>query len=331
MKGAIGLRDAGDGAGTWQVKVERLRAPAGATLAVPSSVEVPGTLPYEVRTTPSAAQGELSGYITLSRGADVRRVPMWGRVAVAAMVRQTPRALARTGFHNGTTRGEPAFVSRYRYPENPRGLGVTTVLDGPEKVYRIRIARRVANFGVVITQQGRRSRVEPRVLVGLDENKLTGYAGLPFAANPYLPTFFTPVPVAGALSPAPGEYAVVFDSPTRAGAGAFRFRYWINDVTAPRLRLRSRAVERGAPLLVGAVDRGSGIYEDSIDAVVDGGRVSANFVRGLIRIPTASLSPGKHSLKLRVSDYQEAKNTENVARILPNTRTLIATVTIREG
>ena len=30
--------------------------------------------------------------------------------------------------------------------------------------------------------------------------------------------------VAAALSPAPGEYAIVFDSATRAGAGRFTFR-----------------------------------------------------------------------------------------------------------
>jgi hypothetical protein len=36
-----------------------------------------------------------------------------------------------------------------------------------------------------------------------------------------------------------------------------------------------------------------------------------------------------HRLRLRVSDYQETKNTENVARILPNTRVLSATFRIR--
>jgi len=34
-------------------------------------------------------------------------------------------------------------------------------------------------------------------------------------------------------------------------------------------------------------------------------------------------------VRLRVSDYQETKNTENVARILPNTRTLTATFRVR--
>ena len=60
----------------------------------------------------------------------------------------------------------PALVSRYRYPETPSGIGVTTTLRGPERVFRFRIAKRVANAGVVITQRGRGSRVEPRIVAG---------------------------------------------------------------------------------------------------------------------------------------------------------------------
>jgi hypothetical protein len=38
---------------------------------------------------------------------------------------------------------------------------------------------------------------------------------------------------------------------------------------------------------------------------------------------------GKHRLRFVVSDYQEAKNMENVGPILPNTRFVAATVTVR--
>jgi hypothetical protein len=34
----------------------------------------------------------------------------------------------------------------------------------------------------------------------------------------------------------------------------------------------------------------------------------------------ANLSPGRHRLSLRVSDYQEEKNSESVPGVLPNTR-----------
>jgi hypothetical protein len=38
---------------------------------------------------------------------------------------------------------------------------------------------------------------------------------------------------------------------------------------------------------------------------------------------------GTHALVFTVSDNQEAKNKENVAQILPNTRVLRATIRIR--
>jgi len=180
-----------------------------------------------------------------------------------------------------------------------------------------------------VTQRGARVTVEPRVVTGIDENRLTGYAGLPMHHNPYLDGFRTPVPAAAALSPRAGEYGIVFDSGTRAGAGAFTFRLWVNDVTPPTLRVRSRRVTAGDPLLVGAADAGSGVYPESIRVRISGSPAAYEFRRGVIRIATGGLSRGRHRVELRVSDYQETKNTENVRRILPNTRTLTTTVTVR--
>jgi len=325
----IALTDSEVGAGTWQVSLVRLAAPAGTSVVVPPTIAVPGALEITVSTAISAAQGDVSGYVVLTRGTDVGRIPFWGRAAVAALSRHRLLPLSRPGLYRGSTQGRPALASRYRYPENPRGIGVTTVLSGPERVYRIRLAKRVANFGVVITQRAPGSRVEPRVVAQLDENRLTGYAALPVAHNPYLEDFRESVLAAGALSPLPGEYAVVFDSATQAGAGAFAFRFWVNDVTPPTARLLSRVASLGGPLRVAVTDAGSGVYPQSLRVLVDGQSVEAAYGPGLVRIPTLGLAPGKHRLRLRVSDYQETKNTENVARILPNTRVLTATFTIR--
>jgi hypothetical protein len=271
----------------------------------------------------------LSGYVELRRDADVRRIPYWGRIAVAGLAKHTPRVLPRAGVYRGTTKGRPAHAITYRYPENPRGVGLTTTLRGPETVYRVRLRKRVANFGVVITQRAPGSGVEPRVVAGLDENRLTGYAALPIAHNPYLQGFRSPVLAAGALSPLAGDYAVVFDSGTRAGAGRFTFRFWIDDVKPPTLRLRTETVGRGRPVRISATDAGSGVYADSILASIDGENVSTSFRDGVVRVSTVGFDPGRHRLRIRVSDYQETKNTENVARILPNTRTLSATFTVR--
>ena len=328
---SLRLRDAGGGAGTWEVSLEGVAAPAGTRIVVPTSIVVPGTLSCDIETSSTAKQGQISGYVTLRRGSDIRRVPFWGRVSVPALGRHHPIELSRVGQHPGTTSGRPRLVSRYRYPENPRGVGVPAVLAGPEVVYRVRLTRRVANFGVAITQRERGSSVEPRVIAGLDENRLTGYAGLPFAENPYLPTFFTPMPVAAALSPAPGVYSVVFDSPTAKGAGRFSFRYWVNDVTPPTLRLRTPSVRHDQNVTVAAIDAGSGVSPDHVFASIDGRVARATFTSGVVRISTAGLESGTHRLRLQVSDYQETKNTENVARILPNTRVLNATFRIRRS
>jgi hypothetical protein len=298
---------------------------AGVKIGVPATVSVPGELPVAVMVGADARVGDLDGYVELRRGGDVRRVPIWGRVSAAALARHSTLALARPGLYRSTTRGQPSYVSRYRYPETPRGIGVTTMLRGPERVFRLRISRRVANFGVVVTRRGAGSHVEPRVVAGVDEDRLTGYAGLPVNHNPYTDRFDGRLLAAGALSPAPGDYAVVFDSATGAGAGSFVFRYWVNDVTPPTLRLRTHRVQPGSSVLVAAGDAGAGVDPESIQAAVDGSIVGVRFNHGVVSVATRGLAPGTHRLRLRVSDYQEAKNTENVGPILPNTRWLTTT------
>ncbi len=325
----VHLTDAGGGSGTWQVARVVRGAPGGVGLVLPAAVDVPATLSVTATVSRTATPGDLDAYVELRRGSDLRRVPVWGRVTAGALARHRPVALVRPGVYRSTTSGQPSLVLRYRYPETPSGIGVTTMLRGPERVFRLRLTRRVSNFGVVIIQRGRGSSVEPRIVSGLDENRLTGYAGLPVNHNPYMDEFRESVDAAGALSPAPGVYAVVFDSPARAGAGSFTFRYWTNDVTPPTLRLRTPSVRVGQPLRVAASDAGAGIYPQSIVAAIDGDLRNAAYRDGVLRISTGGLAPGQHRLRLRVSDYQEAKNTENVGPILPNTRTLVLTFRVR--
>lgn len=329
-RGTIRLDDAGGGAGSWEVAEVRPTSSTGrADLVLPSSVDVPGTLAWEARVPAGAREGEISGYVVLRRGAEVRRVPFWGRVAVPQLGRHAARPLVRDGLYRATTRGRPALVTRYRYPEDARALGVTLMLRGPELVYRFRLTRPAVNFGVSITQRGPGSRVEPRVVSGFDENRLTGHAGLPLHMNPYLEGFREPVLAAGALSPRAGEYGIVFDSGSRASAGAFTFRFWVNDVTPPTLRFRSRAVSRGRDVEIVASDAGSGVFAPSIRVLVGGVPRPHTFRNGVIRIGTAGLASGRHRLQIRVSDVQETKNTENVRRILPNTRSVTTTITVR--
>jgi hypothetical protein len=95
----------------------------------------------------------------------------------------------------------------------------------------------------------------------------------------------------------------------------------LSDVTAPRLHVRSTR----RSIVVAATDTGSGVDPASIVATLDGKRVAARFGSGAIHINAAK---GRHRLVLSVADYEETKNMEDVAKILPNTATLRATVRV---
>jgi hypothetical protein len=206
---------------------------------------------------------------------------------------------------------------------------VTSVLGGPEQLFRVTLTKPVANFGVVMTSRAKGVRVEPRVVAAGDENRLTGYAALPLNHNPYVEEFGEPVPVAGALRPAPGTYYVVFDSPTAAGAGAFRFRFWIEEVAPPKAMIVRRQVRRGDPIRLRVQDSGSGVDVRSLEATLDGRPIASRLIGSEIRIPTRSVAIGTHRLRVELSDHQETRNNENVLRILPNTRAVSVVVTVR--
>jgi hypothetical protein len=240
------------------------------------------------------------------------------------------RTLTKPGLYRGTTKGRPGRVAGYRYPEKPTEFGFATTLRGPEQVFRVRLRRPVANFGVVITSRAPGVRVEPRIVAAGDENRLTGLSALPFNLNPYLDGYGDVVLAAGAISPRAGSYDVVFDSGTPAGAGAFTFRYWVNDRTPPAVSLVSRTVTGGRQLVVQVTDTGSGADPASLQVSVDGREmVAGRFRNGRLAVPTSGLAPGRHALALQVSDYQETRNMENSGRVLSNTRELETTFVVR--
>ncbi len=320
----IALTDAGGGPGAWTVSlVEQQAHDAGVSVTVPASVTAPGSLPVEVTVASAAVQGEHTGFVVLTRGPDVRRFPFWFLVEKPQL--SAPVAvLARPGIYKGNTARGKARVSAYRYPENPGGVGVATSLPGPELVYRIKVTRPVANFGVVVTSGG----VQPRVVVAGDENRLVGYTGLPVSINPYTDSYGKRQPIAGAVLPAPGSYDAVFDEPGKGRP--FTFRFWLDDVRPPTVRLTSRTAKTGGKLLIRATDAGAGVDPASIRAKLGQTTVPARLTGSTITLSIPGIvAAGRHVLLLTVSDYQEAKNMENVARILPNTQTLSTTITIR--
>jgi subtilisin family serine protease len=313
------LSDAGGGAGPWAVSTSIQQPAGGVSFSVPPSVTVSGELVVTAIAATGSSQGSRTGFVELTRGADRRRIPYWLRVSAPALAAAQTTPLTRTGTYKGNTRGRPALVQSYRYPEDPRGLGVPRILSGPEQVFRVSLRRRVANFGIAVT--GGRLDVQPRVVRAGDENRLLGEIALPYNANPYTTSFGRPVPVVGAALPAPGDYDIVFDTLSASRAGPFTFRFWIGDTRPPRLRFLSA---RGGVVRVFARDDGAGIDPSQILLFVDGRQRPARYDsrRRLIVTTGRRLARGRHGLRLVVSDYQELKNTENVRRIMPNTAQL---------
>jgi hypothetical protein len=152
--------------------------------------------------------------------------------------------------------------------------------------------------------------------------------------NPYLDSFGESRPVAGAIRPGSGSFDVVFDTPavptpSGKGPGRYTFRFWVNDVTPPSVRLLTRSARPGSTLRLTVADTGSGVDPRSLIAKIDGKTVGLAYSSGHVRIGLGGVGPGRHRLVLQSADYQELKNMENVPQILPNSRTFAATFRVR--
>jgi subtilisin family serine protease len=315
----VSLADAGGGAGVWNVATSI----AGAPLSLPAQASVPGPLPVRAVVPRNAREGEVTGFVILSREGIRRRIPFWLRVERPRLRLDRQVPLVRPGAYAANTSRGAARVSSYRYPDVLPGHAAFPVrLSGREIVYRVRIRRRIANFGVAVTARERGVGVEPRVVRSGDENRLAGYTGLPFDQNPYRTSFGRHRLVAGVVLPGPGVYDVVFDTPRGARSGGFRFRFWQGDVRPPSVRVLG---VRNGFLELTVTDGGSGVDPLSLQARIDDDLVPVSFASGRARLSLAGTGRGRHALSFTASDYQETKNMENVARILPNTRTVRTT------
>jgi hypothetical protein len=272
----------------------------------------------------NAPEGEVSGFINL-QGIPMR-VPFWYRVERPKLPLDRHITLARPGVYGGDTSHGAARVTSYRYPDIPAGNASFPVrLPGREIVYRVHVRRRFANFGVAVLSRAHGVVVEPRIVRANDENRLAGLSALPFDLNPYRPSNGRHRLVAGVLLPAPGSYDIVFDTPARGRAGRFSFRLWEGDTRPPAVRLLG---VRGATLPLRVSDGGAGVDPTSLSARIDGQERAVSYVSGIARVSVVHLKKGGHSLSFSVADFQEVKNNENVAGILPNTRKIQQTFLI---
>ncbi|HEX6789590.1 MAG TPA: S8 family serine peptidase [Gaiellaceae bacterium] len=328
----LALTDAGGGPAPWNTSIVQQTAPTGVTLSLASPTATAGaSLGVTLTASPSAAEGDATGFVELTRGTDVRRIPYWLHVEVPKLGLEKARPITHPGVYGGTTAGGKSLVSTYRYPENGLACncatGVPLDLSGPERVFRLTVTKPVANIGAVILSRAKGVKVTLRLVVADDENRLTGYDGLPVNLNPYQ-DYARVEPAVAAIAPAPGKYDLVFDTPAGTKPGRFTFRVWSNDVTPPSIRILSRTLRPGTPLKFAVNDAGSGVDVGSIKAKIDGNLPEFVYSSGVLRFK-GPLKAGTHRYSLTISDYEESKNMENVGPILPNTRSVSGTFVVR--
>jgi subtilisin family serine protease len=311
---AVSLTDAGSGAGSWSVSAPLQHPYPGVSVNVSGSVSVPGRLSVSATVSPSARTGDATGFVILTRNGNTRRIPYWVEIDRPVLKTEPARTLTRTGTYSATTLGGQSKVDRYRYPTNGDGS-----YPGPEVAFAFRVTKPIANFGVAVLS----GHAVPHVVFAGDENHLAGLAGLPSNINPYLQTYGAPRLVSGAILPAPGKYEIVFDTRSAKRAGPFTFRFWVNDVTPPSVRVVSKS---GGKVTLSITDSGAGVDPTSVVARLDDRSVSAHFHNGRLVIAAA---PGRHLVVVTASDYQELKNMEDVAPIDPNTTTFRTTVVVK--
>jgi subtilisin family serine protease len=323
----VTLDDAGGGAGRWSIRVAGQAEWRGAGVEVPADVVAPGSFAVTATAGPAAEEGERAGFLVLERGGTERRIPFWFRVTRPRVPALPTRSLPGPGVYATDVRDGRQTVSAYRYPDRPRVAGALR-LRGPEQAFRIVLDRPAANFGVAVVDARPGIRVQPRILLGADENRLAGAAAVPYVGNPYLPTFHFPSRTASVLLPVAGRYTVVLDSPRRSQAGRVSFRVWIDDTTPPAVRLESR-VAKGDRLFARVRDRGAGVDPAAIFYRIDDGPwLDGRLVGNRAVLEVFHITSGRHRLELSVSDRQEAKNNENLARVLPNTRVVRTTIQV---
>ena len=336
----VGISDAGGGGGDWTATVAPQAATGGVTISVPGVVSLPpgGTvvLPVSVQVSAAADPGEQYGFVVLTRGEEVRRIPYFFLVSRPALEKQ--RAIALKRVQIGSTAQGASNVGIYRYPTTPFGpppnfVGPGMAEDGAEKLYVTHLTRPAANLGVAVLVESSGAVVDPWFLGSADENDVLGNTGTPVNANAYMFDYRLNVGAAGQQYPRQGRYYISVDSGRdrltgRRLDGAYLLLSWVNDVRPPRVSLVTTQVSAGRPMVVLRVlDANSGVDPFSIIIAYRQQLVGAaayDPFSGLAFVPipaeARALVAGRVRTTLVGSDYQETKNLDQAStNPLPNT------------
>ena len=246
-------------------------------------------------------------------------MPVWARVT-AECSRKARRTAARRSRGSSAAAqlgsrppsyalpipGEPARRRRHDGASRPRAR------------YRLRLTRPVANFGVMIIRRGRGSRRRAAGRRRAGREPADRVRGASVGHNPYLEEFRAPTLAAGALSPSPASTRVVFDSAARAGAGSFRSATGWTTSPRPRSTLARRRSRADSRFRSRRRTPAQGCTESRSSRPSTARPARDDVPRRRDPLPTQQRSPAGRTGSASASPtIQETKNTENVARILP--------------
>ena len=237
----------------------------------------------------------------------------------------------------GNTRGKPALASRYRYPDVPPGGIVNATLARPgaavqrhadeagHELRRRDHEPQAGRQGRATHRRGRRREPPYRLPGAADQSQSVSGPVRQRSAR-------------GRRDPAARRHATTSSStaPTAAGAGAFHVQVLGQRLAAAvdQARHAPGASRSPAPHRDGRCGLRDRRHDDRRRARRASNDGSSPSSRARTTSCNADHSarptdPGKHRLRIQVSDYQESRNMENVAPILPSTRVLTTTIVVK--
>ena len=294
-----------------------------------ATVTVPGALDADVTTAAGAAEGEATGFVVLTHGTDVRRIPYWLRVERAALgTTRTPTSRGPAS----TTATPPASrraSRRTAIPTRPRSTS-RRPRRARSRSSGSTLTKPVANFGVVVLSDGEGVTVAPRIVAAGDENRLVGYAALPVDDQPVRRALRTREPVVGASCPAPGATTSSSTRPPARAPGGSPSASGSTTRRRRRVRLLSEPSRAAQRLRLAVTDAGSGV--DPASLLAHGRRPgrAISRSRAASRRSRSAATPG-HAPARPQAPTTRRRRTWRTSAVLPNTRMLRTTFVVRSG
>ena len=260
------IADAGGGAGEWAVFLRPQAATVGASITADPAVTIaPGgedSLKLVVRVAANAAAGDNFGFVALTRGNETRKIPYYFAVTRPGL--ESKPASPLRAVQQGDTSDGLSHTNMYRFPSWPfgpppdYGSGLPMNEDGAEDLYTTLLDEPAVNLGASVWFNSANAFNHPWLLGSPDENDVQGQGGIPVNVNNYTLGYGAEVGAAAIVFPRAKRYWISVDAgrdifTNERLAGRYVLHSWVNDVYPPAVRLLTRRVSAGRPLLVARI------------------------------------------------------------------------------